>query len=700
MSRRHLSYICTTILCGFAAATSVLDGQGLGCTRECHGIAVEDKFAWLEDSDDIETEKWLDEQTSLFERYIDDCSHRSSIKERLTEISQHEHYEVPQRIGGNYFFLKRLPTQEQSALYVQEGADGAPRMLFDPQSIQSEDIIAIDDFSPSSDSRYAAIGLKENGSDWITWKVLDTATAQFKADIVQKSKFFRVVWSPDSQGFYYSKFGKTAQEGIFYHALGTTQNEDLLVFEDPAHAEHLSNLALSSDDRYLVVQNSAGCDSRNGVWLKDLADTNAAFKEVVAPGLAKYVYLHNQGSTFFFLTDKDAPLGKIISFDLSNASIDASHTFIAEGLCLLETLVPVGDKFVAAYQKDSYGLLKVFDLQGTELHSIDLPEKGTVYAPYRNLSLVGSPEHEDLLFGLTNFIQPTQIYRYHTESRSLDVFKAAQTNFSADDYIIKQVFYASKDGTRVPMSIVHRKGLVFHGDTPTLLYGYGGFEISIIPEFNPSHCAWIERGGVLAIANIRGGSEYGQEWHLGGAGHNKQNCFDDFIAAAEWLIENEYTSSSKLAIQGRSNGGLLVAACVTQRPDLFGAASVEVGVLDMLRFHLFTVGWAWTVEFGNPDDPEDFAVLYKYSPYHNLRKGTRYPSTLVSTAKHDDRVVPLHSFKFTAALQEANAGPHPALLRLDTKAGHGCGRSVSQEIDEWADIHSFLLRELGVRSFE
>lgn len=653
--------------------------------------SVEDPYVWLEKSDSADTQQWLKDQREKFEEYMQKSTVHSAIEERLVEVWQYDRYTVPKRVGNRLFFLAKAASQEYERLYVQEGIQGTPKLLFDPQAITTDTIMTIAHFCPSPDGQSVAIGFMQNGSDCLIWKVMDIDTAEFHADAVPRINFAEVVWSPDCLGFYCSKFDTQGRAAVYYHALHTKADDDLLVYEDKDHPDRIPAPLLSHDGRYLLITTRIGCQAKSGFLIKDLSQKESPITELLAPGHAKYIYLHNEQTKLFFLTDENAPLGKIITLDLL---LKTSQTFLPEGNFPLMAFVPVGSKFVAAYLEDGYGTLKVLDGHGTYLHTIPLPDKGTIFDPNDNLLLVGSPKHQELLFGFTNFIQPTKIYCYHIESKELQCIKEPKTNFSPDDYRVSQIFYPSKDGTKIPLSIVHKKNLPIDGKVPTLLYGYGGFGVSILPKFDPTKLVWADRGGIFSIANIRGGEEYGKKWHDAAMLHNKQTCFDDFIAAAEWLIANGITDAPHLAIKGRSNGGLLVAACMIQRPELFGVVSVECGVLDMLRFHLFTVGWAWMVEYGNPEDPTDFATLYRYSPYHNLQRGVNYPATLVSTAEFDDRVVPLHSYKFTAALQAANGGSRPVLLQLETKAGHGRGRTTSQMINECANIYTFILEQL------
>lgn len=650
----------------------------------------QEPYRWLEDSQDPRTEEWLNTQQNLFKQYIEPNPYRAKIKESLNRLLNYDSYTIPVPCGGLYFFKMRLPGENQPVLYVQEGIKGTPRVLLDPNQLSIASPVSLTNFVPSPDGKWLAYGLAESGSDWTTWKVLKISSGENQTDCLEKIKFFPVAWSPDCQGFYYSRVDHDDVYRIYYHALGNLQASDALIYENLENREYFPSPAVSSDQKYLLVNLERGSSGPNAILYRPLNQAQMPFLTLLPMTESNHSYLCNEGATFYCWTNQEADLGKVIAVD---AETGVQTDIIPESRCSLDHVIPIGNYFAARFSDDVISRLVLFNRQGRELRDIPLPGMGTavfVEAP-PSLSVL----EDELFFSFTNFVQPPLIYHYAPESGRLEIFKQPKLTFNPHDYQTRQVFFSSKDGTRVPLFIVHKKGIALNGNNQTLLYAYGGFGIPANPNYHTLHMAWLESGGVFALANIRGGGEYGNQWHEGGKREKKQNCFDDFISAAEWLIGSGYTNPSKLAIRGASNGGLLTAVCLNQRPDLFGAALVEVGVLDMLRFHLFTVGRFWMEEYGNPQDPEDFKVLSRYSPYHHVRRDASYPSVLIVTGDHDDRVVPLHSYKYTAAMQEACAGKSPVLLRVDRQGGHGAGKSIAQWEDEAADILSFLKQELN-----
>jgi len=547
-----------------------------------------------------------------------------------------------------------------------------------------------------------AYGVARSGSDWQEWRVRDVDTGEDLPDKIEWVKFSGASWRKDGSGFYYSRYdapeagteltGANYFHKLYFHRLGTSQDEDVLVYHRPDHREWNFGGQVTDDGRYLIITVSEGTDPRSRVLYQDLSSETNPVVELLMEFDADYTFVGNEGPVFWFRTDLDAPRNRVIALDIRDPGRSNWVEVIAESTNKLEQVSLFRDQFVLEYLQDAHSLVQFRSLAGKVLGELKLPGLGSVSG------LGGRRDSKETFYAFTSFTQPSTIYRLDLETRRSEVFRQPKLAANTGYYQTEQVFYTSRDGTRVPMFLTHRIGLVRHGDNPVLLYGYGGFNISLTPRFSVANLVWLEMGGVYAVPNLRGGGEYGEAWHQAGTKLNKQNVFDDFIAAAEWLIKNRYTQTNKLAISGGSNGGLLVGACMTQRPELFAAALPAVGVMDMLRFHQFTIGWAWTSDYGSAENPEEFRALYAYSPYHNLRPGVRYPATLITTADHDDRVVPAHSFKFAARLQECQPrnGP-PVLIRIETKAGHGAGKSTSKQIEEAADKLAFLAEALEMK---
>ncbi|MEM0896743.1 MAG: prolyl oligopeptidase family serine peptidase [Verrucomicrobiota bacterium] len=664
-----------------------------------HGIEVPDPYRWLEDDNSEETAAWVEAQNEVTFGYLGGIKERETIEERLTELWNYERYGTPWKRAGRYFFSRNSGLQNQSVVYTAESLDGEPRVLIDPNELSQDGTIALSDYEVSHDGMFVAYSLSRSGSDWIEWRVKNVETGEDLPDLVEWSKFSGAAWSVDSEGFYYSRYdapkegdelkGSNYYQKVFYHRLGTPQTEDELIYERKDEAEWGFNAYATDDGNYLLIYVRSGAGGKNAIFSRDLRKEGAEVVELLPDFDARYSVVGNEGSLFWIRTDLDAPRGRLIAIDLEKPARENWKSIIPESKDTLRSVRLVGGQFVAVYMKDAHSAVKRVALDGKVLGEIALPGIGTAGG------FGGKRHHRETFYSFSSFTAPSTIYRYDFDKNESTLFRAPDLKFDPASFETRQVFYRSKDGTKVPMFIVHRKGLELAGRNPTLLYAYGGFNISILPRFSSSIIAWLEMGGVYAVPNLRGGGEYGEEWHQAGMKENKQNVFDDFIAAAEWLIANEYTSSEKLAISGGSNGGLLVGACMAQRPELFAACLPAVGVMDMLRFHKFTIGWAWTKEYGDPDDPEEFKPLYAYSPLHNLKEGVKYPSTMVTTADHDDRVVPAHSFKFAAELQTVHAGENPVLIRIETKAGHGAGKPTSKRIAEAADKWAFLVKELG-----
>lgn len=664
-----------------------------------HGKKVADYYRWLEDPDSQETQAWVEAQNQITFDYLGKIEVRETIKERLTKLWNYEKYGSPFKEENRYFYFKNDGLQNQSVLYTLTSLDAEPTVLLDPNTLSEDGTVALSGLSISNDGKLMAYGLSTSGSDWNEWKVRDVETAKDLPDHISWVKFSGASWKHDNQGFFYSRYDEPQEttkledanyyQKLYYHKLGTPQAEDKLIYERPDQKEWMFSAGVTEDGRYLIISVSRGTDPKNLVFYQDLQKLSPIV-ELISEFDANYNFIDNDGETFWFTTDLDAPRGRVIAIDTKNPVRENWQEVIAQATETLESVGILNNQIVADYLKDARSAIKIFALDGAFIREVELPGIGSAGG------FGGKRYDTETFYTFTSFTTPNTIYRYDMVSGESTLFRKPDVEFNPDQYETKQVFYSSKDGTQVPMFITHKKGLKLDGNNPTYLYGYGGFNVSLTPNFSISRLVWMEMGGVYAIANLRGGGEYGEDWHQAGTKLNKQNVFDDFIAAAEWLISNNYTQPKKLAIAGGSNGGLLVGACMTQRPDLFGAALPAVGVMDMLRFHKFTIGWAWCSDYGSPENPEEFAALYAYSPLHNLKPGTAYPATMITTADHDDRVVPAHSFKFAAALQAAHQGEKPVLIRIETKAGHGAGKPTSKIIEELADEWAFLVSALDV----
>jgi prolyl oligopeptidase len=663
-----------------------------------HGTKVIDYYRWLEDPDSQETIAWVEAQNQVTFNFLNQIPAREKINQRLTQLWDYEKYGIPFKEGDRYFYFKNNGLQNQSVLYTLTSLDAEPQVLLDTNQLSTDGTIALSGYAISHDGNYLAYGLSHSGSDWQEWKVKNIHTGEDLSEHLQWIKFSGVSWTKDNQGFFYSRYDqpneKTKLEDVnyfqklYYHQLGTSQDQDLLIYHRPDQKEWGFSGEVSEDGKYLIISVWCGTEPKNLVFYKDLTQSDSPVIELINQFEAKYNFVDHQGSIFWFETNLNAPKGRLIAIDILNPHQDNWQEIIPETDETLEGITILNNQFVADYLKDAHSQVKIFNLDGSFVKEIDLPGIGSV------AGFGGKRGDNETFYSFTSFTYPTTIYRYDFTGDRSTIYRQPQLNFNPDEYITNQIFYPSKYGTTIPMFITHKKGINLDGNNPTYLYGYGGFNISLTPSFSITQLVWLEMGGILAIPNLRGGGEYGEEWHQAGTKAHKQNVFDDFISAAEWLINHGYTQSKKLAIAGGSNGGLLVGACMTQRPDLFAAALPAVGVLDMLRFHKFTIGWAWVSDYGSPENPEEFKALYAYSPLHNLKENTVYPSTLIITADHDDRVVPAHSFKFAAALQNAHIGDNPVLIRIETKAGHGAGKPTTKIIEEAADKWAFLVEVL------
>ena len=669
-----------------------------------HGTPVADPYRWLEDADAADTQVWIAAQNALTLAFLQGIPSREKISRRLRELWDFPKASAPFKRGGRYFQFRNTGLQNQDVLFVMAALGGEARVLLDPNTLSDDGTIALNTFAVSSDGRWLAYATTASGSDWLTWRVRAVATGVDLPDVIEWSKFSGAAWLEDGTGFFYARYDEPAGgeafaqpnygHKVYFHRLGATQREDVLVYERPDQKEWGFQAEVTDDQHYLVLHVSQGTDERNRVFYADLSGRGdmrgLAIVELLPDLESAYRFVGNDDTRFYFRTDLDAPRGRLIVIDLAQPGKAHWQTLIAEQNDTLEQVTMAHDQFAAVYLHHAHHRLALYARTGALVRELTLPTMGAL------LSVNGHRDDPELFYAFHSFVVPPTNYRYDFARGTSELLETAAVEFDASTYVTRQVFATSKDGTRVPMVLVHRRDLAHDGDNPTLLYGYGGFDIPVTPLFAVSRLVWLEMGGVLASANLRGGGEYGQAWHHGGMLEQKQNVFDDFIACAEHLIAERITSPRKLAIQGRSNGGLLVGAALTQRPDLFGAALPAVGVMDMLRFAKFTIGWAWVSDYGSADNPEQFRTLYAYSPLHNLKPGTNYPPTLVCTADHDDRVVPGHSFKFAAAMQAAQGGDAPILIRIDVKAGHGLGKPTAMLIAEHADCWAFLAQALGI----
>ncbi len=665
------------------------------------GVPVQDPYRWLE-RDVREAPKvaaWVAQQNALTDSYLATLPARAAFQQRMRELFNHERFGIPQKEGRRYFYSRNTGLQNQNVLYVRDGLNGTPRMLIDPNGWSEDGATALGEWEPSEDGKHVLYSIQEGGTDWRVVRVLDVDTGKVLPDEVRWVKFSALEWAKDGSGFYYSRFpepkkGEQFQSlnenhAVYFHKLGTPQSQDRLIYSDPARPK-LSNVAQVSDDgRYLIVTSSEGTDERYDVTLIDLNAAKAAPRRFITGLRNQWDYVGNVGSTFYWSTNSEAPRLRIVATDISRPSLQVKQ-LVAEDEATLGGASIVGNQLIASYLVDAKTEVRTFDLDGKPLGKVTLPGIGTAGG------FSGDATDSETFFSFASFNMPTTIYRYDSRTGGVTPWAQPRVAFSPQDFTVSQRFYRSKDGTRIPMFLIHRKDLDMSKRHPTLLYAYGGFNIPVTPSFSASNLGWIEQGGVYAVANLRGGGEYGKAWHDAGRLANKQNVFDDFVGAAEYLIAEGITSKEKLAIYGRSNGGLLIGAVVNQRPDLFAAALPAVGVMDMLRFNRWTAGRYWVDDYGYPDREPDFRTLLGYSPYHNIRSGSNYPAVLVTTADTDDRVVPGHSFKYIAALQAANTGPEPKLIRIETRAGHGSGKPTEKIIEEYADMWAFIAQHTGM----
>ena len=668
------------------------------------GTEVRDPYRWLENTDSPETKAWVDSENCVTFHYLAAIPERARILDRLTKLWNYERFGVPSRDGGKYIYSRNDGLQNQSVVYWLPRLDAPPRVLIDPNTLSKDGTVALTSADVSHDGRYFGYGTAAAGSDWNEFHVRSFATGRDLSDHLKWIKFSGLSWTHDNAGFFYSRYPEPSGDALravvkdqklYYHRLGTAQAADRLVYARPDHPDWGLGGGVTEDGRYLIIGVSLGTDSRNRVYYMDLGSArhprvHGTVVQLLDDFDATYDFVGNLGPVFYFRTNLGAPRAKLIAIDTRHPERSAWREIIPQGQDVLESISLIGGRFVAGYMHDAHSALAVYDTAGAKVAYIALPTLGAVSG------ISGRADSPEMFYAFTSFLYPTTIFRYDIATGQGAVWKAPHLDFDASKYETRQVFYTSKDGTQVPMFLTFRKGLQRDGSNPVYLTAYGGFDINTLPSFSVVNAVWLEMGGVLAEPNLRGGGEYGEEWHQAGMHEHKQNVFDDFIAAAEYLVHERWTSTPKLAVGGASNGGLLIGAVEDQRPDLFGATLPAVGVMDMLRFHKFTIGWAWVTEYGSSDSASQFPYLYKYSPLQNIRPGTHYPPTLVTTADHDDRVVPGHSFKYAATMQADQAGPAPILIRVETRAGHGGGMPVSKQIELNADRWAFLVKNLGM----
>jgi prolyl oligopeptidase len=667
-------------------------------TDDYHGTVIADPYRWLEDANSDATHAWVEAENKLTQSVLAQIPQREAIRRRLSQLWNYERYSVPFQEGGRYFYSRNDGLQNQAVLYTLESLDAKPRLLLDPNTLAADGTVALAGMAVSPDGKLLAYSTAASGSDWNEIQVRDVATGRDLPDRIKWVKFSSTAWTHDGKGFFYSRYDEPKEatkladvnyfQKLYYHRIGSEQSADVLVYHRPDQKEWGFGGTTTDDGRYLLITATQGTAHKNRVFYKDLAKPDAPVVPLIDNLDAAYDFVDNVGPVFYFVTDRNAPRERIVAIDIRKPSASNWKTVVPEARETLSAAHMIDNQLVTEYLRDARSVVRITRLDGKPVRELTLPGIGSAGG------FGGKRQDTETFYSFTGFTTPTTIYRLDMKSGASSVFRQPKVAFNPDDYETRQQFYTSRDGTRVPMFIVSKKGLKFDGSNPTYLYGYGGFNISMTPGFSPANLAWMEMGGVYVVANLRGGGEYGEAWHEAGTKLHKQNVFDDFIGAAEWLVDNKVTSPAKLAIGGGSNGGLLIGATMTQRPDLFAAAIPQVGVLDMLRFHKFTIGWAWTSDYGSSDDPEQFKALLKYSPLHNIKPGTCYPATMITTADHDDRVVPAHSFKFGATLQAAQAGGNPVIIRIDTKAGHGAGKPTAKQIEEVADRWGFLTRAL------
>lgn len=669
-----------------------------GTTDTYFGTVVADPYRWLENDTSAQTTAWVEAENQVTNTYLAKIPFRQKLLNRLTELANYEKLSAPRKRHGKWYFFKNDGLQNQSVMYVMDELGGTPRVFLDPNTLSTDGTVALQGVYFSHNGRWAAYSISRSGSDWQEFYVIDLKTGQLTNDHIEWAKFSSAEWCGD--GFYYSAYdapekGKefsnvNETHKIYYHKIGTPQSQDVLFYQNPARPKCFYEVSVNEEETVMFLFES-GAGAGNLLYVRDLRQPNSQFIQMTSDMDYQYSPVLTDGDKLYLYTNYGAPKGRIMTADIHRPGLADWQELIAEQQNTLGDVSVINRQLILCYKQDASDHAYIYGLDGRLRHEVKLPSVGSV-------GFTGDKKEPECFYTFTSFTQPGTVYRYDMDRNESTLYSAPKVKFKQDDYVSEQVFFQSKDGTRIPMFLTYKKGMKRDGKNPVFLYGYGGFNISLPPSFSAMRIPFLENGGIYAQVNLRGGSEYGEEWHLAGTKMQKQNVFDDFIGAAEWLIKEGYTSKEKLAIVGGSNGGLLVGACMTQRPDLFRVAVPQVGVMDMLRYHKFTIGWNWASDYGTSEDSKEmFEYLYGYSPLHNLKPGTAYPATLVTTADHDDRVVPAHSFKFAATLQECHQSDNPVLIRIDTKAGHGGGKPLAKILEEQADIYGFIMYNVGMK---
>lgn len=687
-------------------ATTLAAAQGLhypkpekdGTVDIYYGTRVPDPYRWLENDTSRQTMAWVEAENRVTNEYLSKIPLRKRLLKRMTELSSYEKVSAPAKHNGKWYFSKNSGLQNQSVVYVMDELGGEPRVFLDPNTLSQDGTVALKGIYHSHNGKYAAYTISRSGSDWQEFYVIDLKTGQLTSDHIEWAKFSGAAWLGD--GFFYSAYdapvkGKefsnmNANHKIYYHKIGTPQSDDVLFYENPAYPKRFYDVTVNEEETMMFLTES-GAGAGNNLFVRDLRKKDAQFIQLTSNMDLLYSPVETEGDKFYIYTNDGAPKGRLMVADIRQPGSSNWQEVIGQQQYAIEGIDCIDHQFIVTYNQDASSHAYVYTMDGQLRHEVRLPSLGSVY-------FSGDKKEKECFYTFTSFTQPSTIYRYDINTNESPLYRAPKVAFKMNDFTTEQVFFQSKDGTRIPMFLTYKKGLKRNGKNPVYLYGYGGFNIALGPSFSATRIPFLENGGIYAQVNLRGGSEYGEEWHLAGTKMQKQNVFDDFIGAAEWLISEKYTSKDQLAIVGGSNGGLLVGACMTQRPDLYRVAIPQVGVMDMLRYHKFTIGWNWASDYGTSEDSKEmFEYLYGYSPLHNLKPGTQYPATLVTTADHDDRVVPAHSFKFAATLQACHKGDNPVLIRIDTKAGHGSGKPLAKVLEEQADIYGFIMYNMGMK---
>ena len=669
-----------------------------GTVDEYFGTKVSDPYRWLENDTSAETAAWVEAENKVTADYLSRIPFRDKVLKRLTELSNYEKIGAPRKRHGKWYFYKNDGLQNQYVMYQADQLGSEPRVFLDPNKLSADGTVALKGVYFSNNGKWAAYSISRSGSDWQEFYVIDLATGRLTSDHIEWAKFSGAAWLGD--GFYYSAYDRPTEgkefsnvnEGmkIYYHKMGTPQSQDVLFYQNPTQPKRFYELAVNETETLMYLY-EAGAGAGNNLFVRDLRQQDSQFIQLTDNMDYQYSPIYDEGGKIYLYTNYGAPKGRIMTADIRKPGVNDWQELVAEQQNMLNGVDVINRQLILTYSQDACDHAFVYGLDGKQRHEVRLPMVGSV-------SFTGDERGEECFYTFTSFTMPGTVYRYDMARNESTLYAQPSVKFRLQDYESRQLFFQSKDGTRVPMFITYKKGLKLNGKNPVYLYGYGGFNIALGPSFSATRIPFLEQGGIYAQVNLRGGSEYGEAWHLAGTKMQKQNVFDDFIGAAEYLISQGYTSKEKLAIVGGSNGGLLVGACMTQRPDLYRVAIPQVGVMDMLRYHKFTIGWNWASDYGTSEDSREmFEYLKGYSPLHNLKPGTSYPATLVTTADHDDRVVPAHSFKFAATLQECHTGANPVLIRIDTKAGHGGGKPLAKVLEEQADIYSFILYNMGVK---